>query len=374
MRKDQNVEKSRHKNKNRPKDAAFLQQNLSAYQPILTVGTSIPYLIPMIIIYLTFGWICVDYQKNIVEYRYDYTDCLDHSTGEHCATISDQNLALPHKNRTDCQCHLKISLDKSIPKDVFIYYSLDGFFQNYRPYVSSLDYFQFSGLKLFCDKNDDNNDLFLDDDDDNNFDDSLRSPCGSAANSLTNKTWKSSPLFRNPSPTISNKSCEIFNDTNSRLKCIFENTQKPKNWPKPIYELDLDHQDNNGFENEDLIVWLRPAAFPSFRKIYGRIDHRANNNMLNDGLRKGSYLIKINYSYPVHMFGGRKSIILSNTSFLGCRNYFLCFCSISLSIILTLMMIIFYFLDKKYGQISLQMYQYIRNYTEEDNRDGMRRR
>lgn len=288
----------------------------------------------MIIIYLTFGWICVDYQKNIVEYRYDYTDCLDHSTGEHCATISDQNLALPHKNRTDCQCHLKISLDKSIPKDVFIYYSLDGFFQNYRPYVSSLDYFQFSGLKLFCDKNDDNNDLFLDDDDDNNFDDSLRSPCGSAANSLfndtfslmrlihtiaddddnnteinsflfpvpilrTNKTWKSSPLFRNPSPTISNKSCEIFNDTNSRLKCIFENTQKPKNWPKPIYELDLDHQDNNGFENEDLIVWLRPAAFPSFRKIYGRIDHRANNNMLNDGLRKGSYLIKINYCKPI---------------------------------------------------------------------------
>lgn len=35
-----------------------------------------------------------------------------------------------------------------------------------------------------------------------------------------------------------------------------------------MYDLDpWDH--NNGFINEDLIVWMREAAFPNFKKLYG---------------------------------------------------------------------------------------------------------
>ena len=43
-----------------------------------------------------------------------------------------------------------------------------------------------------------------------------------------------------------------------------------------MYELDLHDESNNGYKNEDLIVWMRAAAFPSFRKLYRRIDHSSS--------------------------------------------------------------------------------------------------
>lgn len=49
-----------------------------------------------------------------------------------------------------------------------------------------------------------------------------------------------------------------------------------------------------GFQNEDLIVWMRTAAFPTFRKLYRRIDHSEPH--FNDGLPKGSYLLILEYS------------------------------------------------------------------------------
>lgn len=135
---------------------------------------------------------------------------------------------------------------------------------------------------------------------------------------------------------------------------------------------------------EDLMVWMRTAAFPSFRKLYGRIlleenqqlAHQLDNtNALinyfwkkfekNDSssllmnrsdfekklsnffkpepirimkLPKGNYFIDIDYSiktykynfylfdfkgYMVKQFDGRKYIILANVSWLGGKCYFL---------------------------------------------------
>ena len=33
-----------------------------------------------------------------------------------------------------------------------------------------------------------------------------------------------------------------------------------------MYELDLENENNNDLKNEDLIVWMRIAALPIFRK------------------------------------------------------------------------------------------------------------
>lgn len=43
----------------------------------------------------------------------------------------------------------------------------------------------------------------------------------------------------------------------------FKSYLKPVNWVKPVYMLDSD-EDNNGFINEDFIVWMRTAALPTF--------------------------------------------------------------------------------------------------------------
>ena len=61
-----------------------------------------------------------------------------------------------------------------------------------------------------------------------------------------------------------------------------------------MYELDPLDKNNNGFINDDLIVWMREAAFPNFKKLYGVL-YRANKPFIN-GLPAGNYSIDISYS------------------------------------------------------------------------------
>lgn len=68
----------------------------------------------------------------------------------------------------------------------------------------------------------------------------------------------------------------------------------PPNWNKNVTELDPEDPNNNGYENEDLIVWMRTAALPTFRKLYRRVNHTIPS--FSDGLPSGSYKIEITYS------------------------------------------------------------------------------
>lgn len=83
------------------------------------------------------------------------------------------------------------------------------------------------------------------------------------------------------------------------LHCIFvyfaafNHTARPINWTVNVWELDPDDESNNGFENEDLIVWMRTAALPTFRKLYRRVDH--NTNLFRQGIPDGMYSLRITY-------------------------------------------------------------------------------
>lgn len=76
-------------------------------------------------------------------------------------------------------------------------------------------------------------------------------------------------------------------------------TGKPPYWHKPVYELDPSDSTNNGFINEDLIVWMREAAFPNFKKLYGVLNRA--NPPFTKGLPAGNYSIEIQYSI-LHCF------------------------------------------------------------------------
>ncbi|KAF4533273.1 hypothetical protein B566_EDAN010508 [Ephemera danica] len=105
------------------------------------------------------------------------------------------------------------------------------------------------------------------------------------------------------------------------LEAAFNGYSKPINWTKQVWELDPSNKLNNAFENEELIVWMRTAALPTFRKLYRRVDHNAQG--FAGGLVKGSYTLTVNYTYQVHKFEGTKRMILSTTSLLGGKNPFL---------------------------------------------------
>ena len=62
-----------------------------------------------------------------------------------------------------------------------------------------------------------------------------------------------------------------------------------------MYMLDTKDPNNNGYQNEALMVWMRTAAFPSFVKLYGRIDHD-HHEIFKKGLPGGSYKMSIKYS------------------------------------------------------------------------------
>ena len=71
-------------------------------------------------------------------------------------------------------------------------------------------------------------------------------------------------------------------------------------------------------EDQHLMVWLRPAAAPTFRKLWGVID--------NDGreIPAGSTVrVAVDNRYNTYGFGGKKLIVLSTDSWAGGKNLFL---------------------------------------------------
>ena len=135
----------------------------------------------------------------------------------------------------------------------------------------------------------------------------------------------------------------------------FKNFAKPKDWKKDLWELDMENPENNGLQNEDLIVWMRTAALPNFRKLYRKIDHQNNGDDFKNGIPEGIYSFDVEYSknhqqfrepnlfvyylvfdrlfhskflyshldFEVVQFKGKKNIVLSTTSILGGKNPFL---------------------------------------------------
>ncbi|KAL0363068.1 UNVERIFIED_CONTAM: ALA-interacting subunit [Sesamum calycinum] len=67
-------------------------------------------------------------------------------------------------------------------------------------------------------------------------------------------------------------------------------------------------------EQEDLIVWMRTAALPTFRKLYGKIEV---------DLQAGDVInVTLQNRYNTYSFNGKKKLVLSTTSWLGGKNDF----------------------------------------------------
>ena len=98
----------------RIKDSAFKQQRLPAWRPVPTILSLVIVLSLFGIVFIILGIVLLVYSNKIKSVELDYTDC---------------------GNVTFCSKTMNIT--ETIEGPVFVYYQLNGFFQNSRRYVKS---------------------------------------------------------------------------------------------------------------------------------------------------------------------------------------------------------------------------------------------
>lgn len=73
---------------------------------------------------------------------------------------------------------------------------------------------------------------------------------------------------------------------------------KPPRWFQNVTNLGIEDKEIGvgvGLVNQDFINWMRVAAFPTFRKLYRKLNHGKNTTFAH-GLPAGNYKLTIHYS------------------------------------------------------------------------------
>jgi hypothetical protein len=241
-------------------------------------------------------------------------------------------------NTTQCVCNVPVKLDQGFDTHaVELYYALTNYYQNHRRYVKSrwdpqlravtakggvdcdpLNTVEVGGATKYY------------------------APCGFVANSLFNDTielyrcpdaaqctstsvgtkiplsgqhiaWPSDRdvKFRNPDYPAGGSLCDAP---------ALNISAPPPNWPVPLCKLGVDTpgpainpwspaygSNGVGYENEDLMVWMRTAALPNFRKLYRKV---------GTDLPNGRYFFRIGFRACAQRGGSRRPRRMSQWGFL----------------------------------------------------------
>ncbi|KAJ1290819.1 hypothetical protein BS78_02G272300 [Paspalum vaginatum] len=284
------------KKRNKPQYHSFTQQELPAWKPILAPQTVIPVLLFVGIIFIPLGLTCIAASNKVVEVIYQYeTRCVPkYMLGNKVAYIQNSLI-----NKA---CTRILKVPKDMKRPIYIYYQLDKFYQNHRRYVKSRNNMQLRNPKEV------NNTQYCKPEATEHG--SPIVPCGLVAWSLFNDTYS---FARGNEALIVNKRGISWR---SEREVIFGNRVFPKNFQNGslIGGGTLDPNIPLS-EHEDLMVWMRTAALPTFRKLYGRIDV--------DLQADEQIMVTIQNNYNTYSFGGKKALVLSTAGVLGGKNSFL---------------------------------------------------
>jgi len=282
----------------RPQDSPFFQQRLKAWQPILTPKWVVISFIIVGVIFVPIGIGLKLASDSVVEVvvQYDGSSVTSNSISGNCQ--------LPTGTYTPTSCNITITAPATMKSPIYVYYELDNFYQNHRRYVKSIAPGQmtgsFSASTTDCDPlvNAPNGKILF--------------PCGLIAGSMFNDTFQ----VLTPSVNMSEKDISWPSDRADKYK-----NPSPADIASHIGQYQFLNQTYPGVihgedvENEHFQVWMRTAALPHFRKLYGRI-----YQTLNKG---DTVTFAVNSNFHVRSFSGSKSLVLSTTSWLGGKNPFL---------------------------------------------------
>lgn len=343
----------------RPPDDAFRQQKLSMFQPIMTP-------IKVIFLFLAIGIAFVPAGVSMLQ--------ASNLLFEASKTYDDGSSSSPcYIDTSNAQkvCDVQFDIDRDFSGPLYVYYQLTNFYQNHRRYVTSRDTNQLAGEQSSEDelKNAGCSQEYLAPD----MDHVILNPCGLIANSfftdvffLTSApksdmeldesgiAWESDKekfvqpkgfehgtyTCNDPTTIPTNKcasSCELYNETINSVQTCYWYTYPDASKNKYLYQtynlrVDYKTQINpnptskvvvskalispiNGVTDEHFMVWMRTAALPTFRKLYGRID--------GDFKKGDTVSFQIQANYVTESFKGTKSLVVSNLNDLGGKNPYL---------------------------------------------------
>ncbi|CAK6441596.1 unnamed protein product [Pipistrellus nathusii] len=297
-----------------PDNTALKQQRLPAYRLQLSASKVLSGFFATGAFCLGMGIILLLSAKSIKEVEINYTNiCAS------CAKLRENAINFDK----ECSCSIPFYLPEIMQGNVYMYYKLYGFHQNLYHYILSRSNTQLMGKNI---KDVEKCGSFQ-----KTSNGTPICPCGAIANSMFNDTiillynlnssiYIKVPMLSRGITWWTDKYIKFQNPKSIDLPSAFEGTAKPPYWRKPIYELDEDDPENSGFVNEDFIVWMRTAAFPTFKKLYRRL-HRIQ--YFTEGLPAGNYSFNIAYNFPVTRFQGEKSVVLSTLTWSGGSSLFL---------------------------------------------------
>jgi len=275
MEEENEVRKSR-----RPKDTPFNQQRMRSQIVLITPHKAVIIFLVVGIIFIPLGAGFLSSSNQVIQVSERYDDKCAEGT----------------------VCNITLIIPQLMKAPVYLYYGLNGYYQNHRRYVSSRDDVQLRGYPESYSNLLENCANFVSQGGSSNLSLSYL-PCGLIARSLFNDTFVMFQHAKNGSAV----------PVSLRKEGIAWSSDKTKRFHNP-------GPDVKGirlvpdFTDEDFIVWMQVSGLPNFKKLHRIID---------TDLPAGNYTFTIASNYPVAVFGGQKQITLSTMSWMGGKNPFL---------------------------------------------------
>jgi len=318
---------------NTPRDGAFYQQEMKAWNPILhPVWVSVT-LVILGAIFLPVGFKIKQISDSVVEIMHKY-DSHDISENLECA------ISTPNQNRT---CSLAFEAPEDMEPPILVYYEIENFYQNHRNYMTSLSQQQLYGSSQMTTLEEKNCEPLR------KLGNTTLNPCGLVANTLFNDVikveegkdadggdlimledgiaWSSDLefIYNQPEGFVKEKcndcdncscdgedwSCEKpYEDVDGVCYRYYYPDDNTTQYLYETYPLIINPLE--GVTNEHFVVWMRIAALPHFRKLYGYFEKP---------IKKGETVtFKIIANWDVRSFKGSKSLVLTTTSMFGGKN------------------------------------------------------